>query len=86
MALTVFAEKMGLFHKGSGGTGIGPADVCLSPPPPPAGPVPIPYVNMLAASDLTGGSESVPASGRAATISYNRESGRVAARIGLPLG
>lgn len=32
MALTVFAEKMGWFHKGSNGKGIAPGDVCLSPP------------------------------------------------------
>jgi uncharacterized Zn-binding protein involved in type VI secretion len=60
---TVFAENMGLFHKGSGGKGIAPADVCLSPPPPPAGPVPIPYVNMLSASDLTKGSTTVTIQG-----------------------
>jgi uncharacterized Zn-binding protein involved in type VI secretion len=63
VGLTVYAEGMGLFHKGSGGQGIAPADVCLSPPPPPAGPVPVPYVNMLSASDLTGGSKSVKIDG-----------------------
>jgi uncharacterized Zn-binding protein involved in type VI secretion len=57
--MTVFAEMMGLFHKGSGGKSIAPADVCLTPPPPPAGPLPVPYVNMLQASDLSGGSKSV---------------------------
>lgn len=59
MGVTVFAESMGFFHKGSGGTGIAPADVCLSPPPPPAGPVPVPYVNNLSASDLENGSKTV---------------------------
>ena len=39
--------------------GVAPGDVCLSPPPPPTGPVPVPYVNMLSASDLTKGSKSV---------------------------
>ena len=63
MAITVYNEGAGLFHKGSLGKGIGPADVCLTPPPPPAGPVPVPYVNMLAASDLADGSKSVEIDG-----------------------
>jgi hypothetical protein len=56
MALTVFAEQMGFFHKGSAGIGIAPLDVCLSPPP---GPVPIPYTNVLFAKDLIKGSKTV---------------------------
>jgi|GEM_PF-2627407 len=56
MALTVFAEKMGFFHKGSAGIGVAPLDVCLSPPP---GPVPIPYTNVLFAKDLINGSKTV---------------------------
>lgn len=63
MSCTVFAENMGLFHKGSGGKGIAPGDVCMTPPPPPAGPVPVPYVNMLQASNLTKGSKSVKIQG-----------------------
>lgn len=63
MSITVFAEGMGFFHKGSGGTGTAPGDVCLSPPPPPAGPVPIPYVNTLSAGDLTKGSRTVKIDG-----------------------
>jgi uncharacterized Zn-binding protein involved in type VI secretion len=63
MGLTVFAESMGLFHKGSGGKGIGPADVCLTPPTPPAGPVPVPYVNNIMASDLASGSSTVKIDG-----------------------
>jgi uncharacterized Zn-binding protein involved in type VI secretion len=63
MGLTVFAENMGLFHKGSGGKSIAPADVCLTPPTPPAGPLPIPYVNMLSASDLADGSSTVKIDG-----------------------
>ena len=59
MGLTVYAEGMGLFHKGSGGRGVAPGDVCLTPPPPPAGPLPIPYVNMCSASDLDKGSSTV---------------------------
>lgn len=64
MSVTVFAESMGLFHKGSGGKGVAPADVCLSPPPPPAGPVPIPYINNLSAKDLTKGSKKVKIQGK----------------------
>jgi Domain of unknown function (DUF4150) len=60
---TVFAESMGFFHKGSGGKGVAPGDACLSPPPPPAGPLPVPYVNMLQASDLAKGSKSVKIQG-----------------------
>ncbi len=56
MALTVFVEKMGFFHKGSDGFGVAPLDVCLSPPP---GPVPIPYTNVLFAKDLIKGSKTV---------------------------
>jgi hypothetical protein len=63
MACTVYAENMGLFHKGSGGKGVAPADVCLSPPPPPTGPAPIPYVNSLMASDLAKGSKKVMCDG-----------------------
>ena len=59
MGNTVYAEGMGFFHKGSGGKGVAPGDVCLSPPPPPAGPAPVPYVNMLQASDLAQGSKTV---------------------------
>src|SRR4051812_1087057 len=63
MGTTVFAEDMGFFHKGSGGTGVAPADVCLSPPPPPAGPAPGPYVNSLSASDLSKGRKKVKVEG-----------------------
>jgi uncharacterized Zn-binding protein involved in type VI secretion len=63
MGITVFAEGMGFFHKGSGGKGVAPADVCLSPPPPPAGPVPVPYVNNLSAADLSKGSKTVKIDG-----------------------
>lgn len=63
MALTVYAENMGFFHKGSGGKGIAPGDVCMTPPPPPAGPIPVPYVNIAQASDLTKGSKTVKIDG-----------------------
>lgn len=68
MGLTVFAEGMGLFHKGSNGKGIAPGDVCLSPPPPPAGPVPVPYVNLCNASDLSKGTSTVKIDGEPTAI------------------
>ncbi|MCO5066549.1 MAG: DUF4150 domain-containing protein [Rhizobiaceae bacterium] len=73
MACTVFAEKLGWFHQSSGGTGTAPGDVCLSPPPPPTGPVPVPYVNMLFASDLTKGSKSVKADGSPTALENSSE-------------
>lgn len=63
MGVSVYAENMGFFHKGSGGTGVAPADVCLTPPPPPTGPVPVPYVNNLMASNLAKGSKQVKIQG-----------------------
>jgi uncharacterized Zn-binding protein involved in type VI secretion len=68
MSCTVFAENMGLFHKGSGGKGVAPADVCLSPPPPPGGPQPVPYVNNLSASDLANGSQTVKIQGEPTSL------------------
>ncbi|MHC4328442.1 MAG: DUF4150 domain-containing protein [Planctomycetota bacterium] len=64
MANTVFSNGSGLFHKGSGGTGKAFPDVCLSPPPAPTGPVPVPYPNSLAASDLADGSKTVKIQGK----------------------
>jgi uncharacterized Zn-binding protein involved in type VI secretion len=63
MGNTVYAEGMGYFHKGSSGKGIAPGDVCLSPPPPPTGPAPVPYVNVLQASNLAKGSKTVKIQG-----------------------
>lgn len=63
MSCTVFANDNGLFHKGSGGSGAAFPDVCLTPPPPPAGPIPVPYPNKIAASDLTDGSSTVKIQG-----------------------
>jgi uncharacterized Zn-binding protein involved in type VI secretion len=63
VSCTVFANGQGFFHKGSGGTGKAYPDVCLSPPPPPGGPIPVPYLNSLTASDLTNGSTTVKIQG-----------------------
>lgn len=64
MSCTVFANGMGFFHKGSGGTAKAYPDVCLSPPPPPTGPVPVPYPNSLTASNLASGSKTVKIQGK----------------------
>lgn len=73
MGCSVFAESMGLFHKGSGGKGVAPGDVCLSPPPPPTGPAPVPYVNNLQASNLTKGSKKVKIQGEPTALENKSE-------------
>lgn len=73
MALTVYAEGNGFFHKGSGGKGVTPGDVCLSPPPPPTGPMPVPYVNALSASDLSKGSKTVKINGEPTALEDQSE-------------
>lgn len=73
MGLSVYAEGMGLFHKGSDGKGVAPGDVCLSPPPPPGGPQPVPYVNNLMASDLTKGSTTVKIDGEPTALENESE-------------
>ncbi|SAK83653.1 hypothetical protein AWB82_05609 [Caballeronia glebae] len=73
MAVTVYAEGMGLFHRGSGGKGVAPGDVCLTPPPPPGGPLPVPYVNLASASDLQKGSETVKADGEPTALEDHSE-------------
>lgn len=73
MSNTVFAESMGFFHKASGGTGVAPGDVCLSPPPPPGGPMPVPYVNALSAGDLAKGSRTVSVQGEPTALENSSE-------------
>jgi uncharacterized Zn-binding protein involved in type VI secretion len=73
MGSTVFAENMGFFHRGSGGKGVAPGDVCLTPPPPPGGPIPVPYINMLQASDLTKGSITVTIDGEPTALEAQSE-------------
>src|SRR3954469_9011024 len=73
MGLKVYTENLGFCHKGSGGVGVAPGDVCLSPPPPPGGPAPVPYVNSLSASDLTKGSKSVTIDGEPTALEDQSE-------------
>jgi hypothetical protein len=54
---------MSVCHKAGSGKAIGFPDVCLTPPPPPAGPIPVPYPNTALASDLAEGSKDVTADG-----------------------
>ena len=66
MATTVFANMMGISHKGSGAKSLVFPDVCKTPTP--GGPVPIPYPNLAVASDLSGGSKTVSIAGNSTTI------------------
>jgi hypothetical protein len=68
MSDTVFADGMSVCHKNSSGKATGFPDVCLSPPPPPAGPIPVPYPNTAMASDLADGSTTVTADGGAIAL------------------
>ncbi len=63
---TVFANKQGITHKGSGAESISGPDVCLTP----AGKsqVPIPYTNVARSSTLAGGSKSVFINGHSVAI------------------
>ncbi|WP_374372920.1 DUF4150 domain-containing protein [Tabrizicola sp.] len=58
--MSVFANGLGVSGKAAANKTLAAMpDVCLSPPPPPAGPVPIPYPNFGNASDTTDGCTSV---------------------------
>lgn len=65
-------------------------DVCLSPPPPPAGPVPIPYPNFGMASDTSDGCSSVFVKGKEAgkknASKYSKITGDEPATNGLGAG
>lgn len=65
MGKNVFANGMEIAHKAGDGKVIAAfPDVCLSPPPPPAGPVPLPYPNTSFAKDLKEGSATVKINGK----------------------
>jgi uncharacterized Zn-binding protein involved in type VI secretion len=65
MGKKVFANGMEIAHK-AGDAKVTAAfpDVCMSPPPPPAGPVPVLYPNTSSAKDLKQGSTSVTIGGK----------------------
>ena len=59
---TVFANSLGIAHKGSGGMSTVFPDVCNTPTP--GGPVPIPYPNIGKSSDATAGPTTVTTDGQ----------------------
>jgi hypothetical protein len=65
MSGKVYADGNEVVRKGGDGkvTAAFP-DVCMSPPPPPAGPVPVPYADSSSAKDLKAGSRTVQISGK----------------------
>lgn len=69
MSMKVFANGREIAGKASDGKSIACfPDVCMSPPPPIAGPVPIPYPNTAFASDTTSGSKTVKLHGKEAML------------------
>lgn len=64
---TVYADGRSVLHAGDGLQHVSaPPDVCKTPSP--GGPVPIPYVNVAADSDLAKGSKSVKVEGESAVL------------------
>lgn len=59
---TVFANMLGIAHKGSGGMSPIFPDVCKTPTP--SGPVPIPYPNIGQSSNTSGGPTTVKTDGQ----------------------
>ena len=66
MGSNVFANMMGISHKGSGASSTVGPDVCNTPTP--GGTVPVPYTNTAMSSDLAGGSSTVMIQGQSAAI------------------
>ena len=65
--MSVFANGLGVSSKATDSKTIAAMpDVCLSPPPPPAGPVPLPYPMTGMATDTTDGCTSVMVEGKEA--------------------
>lgn len=59
---TVFANMLGIAHKGSGGMSTIFPDVCKTPTP--GGPVPIPYPNIGQSSNTSAGPTTVTTDGQ----------------------
>lgn len=64
MPSTVFANNMGISHKGSGAKSIVFPDVCKTPSP--GGPIPIPYPNLAESTNLAQGTTTVKIEGQMA--------------------
>lgn len=83
MGSNVFANQMGISHKGSGASSVVGPDVCKTPTS--GGPVPIPYTNTAKSSDLAGGSTSVKIQGHMAAVkgcSYSVSTGDEPGSVG----
>ena len=66
MGPNVFANGMGISHKGCGGSSTVFPDVCKTPTP--GGPVPVPYPNTAKSADLVSGSKTVKINGQSVAI------------------
>ena len=66
MPTTIFANSMGISHKGSNAISAVFPDVCKTPTP--GGPVPIPYPNVAKSSDLMQGTTTVKLQGMPAAV------------------
>lgn len=65
MSCNVYANGDEIACKAGGGKVIASfPDVCLTPPPPPAGPIPVPYPNTSFAKDMRDGSKTVKIGGQ----------------------
>jgi hypothetical protein len=80
---TVYANKRGVVHKGSGGMNTTFPDVCKTPTP--GGPIPIPYPNIGQSSNTSGGPSSVKTDGQMPMVKgakYTMSSGDEAGSVG----
>jgi len=83
MPAKVFANSLGIAHKGSGGMNIVFPDVCKTPAAP--SPIPIPYPNIGQSSDASGGPSNVKTDGKMPMVKgakYTRSSGDEAGTVG----
>jgi uncharacterized Zn-binding protein involved in type VI secretion len=69
MSKNVFANGMAIAGQAGAGKVIAAfPDVCMSPPPPPAGPLPVPYPDSSFSKDLKSGSSTVKIGGKPAAL------------------
>lgn len=83
MGAKVFANRMGISHKKSGGKSPVFPDVCKTPTP--GGPVPMPYPNLAKSSNLAKGSKTVKLEGQMGAIkgcNYSTSTGDEAGSAG----
>lgn len=83
MGSNVFANMMGISHKGSGAMSTVGPDVCKTPTG--SGPVPIPYSNMAQSANIADGSTTVKIQGNMAAVkgcSYSISTGDEAGSVG----